>query len=84
MSNLLDIKKALNILIKSGTPKKNIEILNCVSQYPALNENLNLKSISFIKDKLKLPVGFSDHTIGFDASLISIGLGARVMKNILR
>tara|TARA_B100001559_G_scaffold293689_1_gene274899 strand:+ start:31 stop:1041 length:1011 start_codon:yes stop_codon:yes gene_type:complete len=80
MSNLLDIKKALNILIKSGTPKKNIEILHCVSQYPALNENLNLKSISFIKDKLKLPVGFSDHTIGFDASLISIGLGARVIE----
>jgi len=80
MSNLSDIKRALKILIKNGTPKKNIIVLHCISQYPALNKNLNLNSISFIKDKLKIPVGFSDHSIGFDASLISIGLGARVIE----
>jgi N,N'-diacetyllegionaminate synthase len=80
MSNLSDIKKALKVLIKNGTPKKNIIILHCISQYPALDKNLNLNSISFIKDKLKFPVGFSDHSIGFDASLISIGLGARIIE----
>lgn len=80
MSKLEDVKKALNILIKNGASKKNIEILHCVSQYPAKNENLNLQSIRFINDKLKLPVGFSDHSLGFDASLIAIGLGARVIE----
>ncbi len=80
MCELLDIKKALDILIKRGTPKKNIQILHCVSQYPAKNENLNLQSISFIRDKLKLPVGFSDHSLGFEASLVAIGLGARVIE----
>ena len=43
-------------------------------------KNLNLKSIRFIKDKLNLPVGFSDHSLGYDASLIAIGLGARVVE----
>ncbi len=80
MSDLLDIRKAIDILVKNGTSKKNIEILHCVSQYPAKNENLNLKSIPFIRDKLKLPVGFSDHSIGFDAALLAIGLGARVIE----
>ena len=58
MSSLIDIKKALNVLISKGTPKKNIELLHCVSQYPAENKNLNLNSIKFLKNKLKLPVGF--------------------------
>lgn len=80
MCKLSDIKDALDILIKKGTPKKNIEILHCLSQYPAEEENLNLKSIRFIKDKLNLPVGFSDHSLGYDASLIAIGLGARVVE----
>jgi N,N'-diacetyllegionaminate synthase len=80
MSRLYDIKNALQILTKNGTLKKNIEILHCVSQYPADNDSLNLRSIQFIKDKIKLPVGFSDHSLGFDASLIAIGLGARVIE----
>ena len=41
---------------------------------------LNLYSIKFLNDKLKLPVGFSDHSLGFDASLIAIGQGARVIE----
>ena len=80
MSRLYDIKNALKILTKNGTSKKNIEILHCVSQYPADNDSLNLQSIQFIKNKIKLPVGFSDHSLGFDASLIAIGLGARVIE----
>ena len=80
MSKLDDINKALKILIKNGTPKKNIQILHCVSQYPANNEILNLKSIKFLKNELKLPVGFSDHSQGFEASLVAIGLGARMIE----
>lgn len=80
MSSLIDIKKALKILISKGTPKKNIKILHCVSQYPAKNKNLNLNSIKFLKDKLKLPVGFSDHSLGYDASILAIGLGSRVIE----
>ena len=80
MSSLIDIKKALNVLISKGTPKKNIELLHCVSQYPAENKNLNLNSIKFLKNKLKLPVGFSDHSLGYNAALIAIGLGSRVIE----
>ena len=80
MSRVSDIKNALNILVKNGTPKKNIEILHCVTQYPASNDNLNLKSIQFIKDKINLPVGYSDHSLGYEASLIAIGLGAKVIE----
>lgn len=79
-STLSEVKNAIKILSKNGTSKKNIEILHCVSQYPASNDNLNLNSIKYLRNKLNLPVGFSDHTISFDASLLAIGLGARVVE----
>ena len=80
MSSLIEIKKALNILMSKGTSRKNIEILHCVSQYPADIKNLNLHSIKFLQDKLKFPISFSDHSLGIDASLIAIGLGSRLIE----
>ena len=80
MSSLTDIKRALSILISKGTLRKNIEILHCVSQYPADIKNLNLHSIKFLQDKLKFPIGFSDHSLGIDASLVAIGLGSRLIE----
>ena len=79
-SNIYEVKKAINILIKNGTSKNNIELLHCLSQYPASYNNLNLDSIRYIKDKLNFNVGFSDHSINLDASLLAIGLGARVIE----
>ena len=77
----MDIKRAIKILITKGTPKKysNLTVV-CVSQYPAEHKNLNLSSIKFLKDKLKFPVGFSDHSLGYSASLIAIGLGSRIIE----
>ena len=80
MSNLNEIKKALNILIKNGTQKKNITILHCNTEYPATNSKLNLKSIKFLKDKLNINVGYSDHSIGQEASLMAIALGSSVLE----
>lgn len=79
-SNAAEIKNAIKILIKKGTRKKDISLLHCTSQYPADFQNLNLKSIKLLKNKFNLPVGFSDHSIGYDASLVAIGLGAKIIE----
>ncbi len=80
MSNLKEIKNALKLLIKCGTKRKNISLLHCNTEYPVKLEETNLKSISFLKKKFNLKTGFSDHTIGFEASLTSIGLGAEIIE----
>lgn len=59
---------------------KNITILHCVSVYPPLDTMMNLRNILMIKNKYKLNVGFSDHTIGTTASLASVPLGAEVIE----
>ena len=40
----------------------------------------NQKEIKFLKDKLNVSVGFSDHTLGNTASVIAIGLGASIIE----
>lgn len=56
-----------------------LALLHCVSSYPATNSSLNLKSIESLQ-KFGLPVGYSDHSIGNLASLIAVGLGARIIE----
>ena len=51
MSTIEEIKKAINILISSGT-KKDITILHCSTEYPAEKNNLNLLSIPLLKKKI--------------------------------
>ena len=59
---------------------KKITILHCTSQYPAISSDLNILSIKFLKDKLGLDIGFSDHSLGNTAAIMSVALGAKVIE----
>lgn len=80
MSNLKEVKKAVQVLTNSGTLKKKITILHCTSEYPASIEKLNLMSIPYLKKKLKINVGYSDHSLGLQASFTAVALGANVIE----
>ena len=80
MSNIVEIKKAIKELTDNGTKKNRIVIMHCSTEYPADVKKLNLKSIKFLKDKLKMEVGYSDHSLGFEASIMSITLGAKIFE----
>jgi N,N'-diacetyllegionaminate synthase len=76
MGSIKEIKKAVNIL-----KKKNLSILHCVSIYPTDIEKCNLNRMISLKKKFKKhKVGFSDHTIGIDASIAAISYGAEVLE----
>ncbi len=80
MSNFSEVKNAIKILTKNGTKRKDIFVLHCNTEYPANIKKLNLMSIKYLKDKTKMRVGFSDHSLGYEASLISLVLGATVFE----
>ena len=69
---LFTIKKAIEILVKSGAKKNNISVLHCNTQYPADSSKLNLMSIKYLKDKLKMKIGFSHHSLEF-VNLVCFG-----------
>lgn len=71
-----DLKKTLKFL---DYDKKKLAILHCISSYPTKLLNTQLSNINEIK-KFKYPVGFSDHTIGKDASISALSLGARIFE----
>lgn len=76
MSNLKEIKDAYKILNKNK--KKNIILMHCTSMYPVNPENVNLnflKRINFTKK-----IGFSDHSLGFIASIMSLAYGVCLIE----
>jgi N,N'-diacetyllegionaminate synthase len=83
MSNTYEIKKALKILITNGTKKNNIILMQCTSAYPAPYDEINLNTIATLKNIFKLNVGFSDHSLGAQASIAAVALGAKVIEKHL-
>ena len=75
MSNYQDIKNSLKYL-----NKRNVIIMHCVSSYPTELKDINLSNITKLKDFFKLPVGFSDHTRGIEATIASVFFGARIIE----
>jgi N,N'-diacetyllegionaminate synthase len=80
MSSIKEIKNAINYLISHGTIKKNITLLHCNSAYPTPYEDLNLNAIPYLRKKIKIKVGFSDHSKGIIAPRLSVALGASVIE----
>jgi N,N'-diacetyllegionaminate synthase len=56
-----------------------LALLHCASVYPAAPADANLRAIAALAG-LGRPVGYSDHTLGIDAALAAVALGARVIE----
>ena len=77
MSKLNEVEEAFRVIKKYNSKK--LYILQCTSEYPCPSNNLNLDVLKIYRNKFK-NCGFSDHSLGFEASLLSIGYGARVLE----
>ena len=80
MADLGEIEDALDILIASGTPREDITVLHCNTEYPTPFEDVNLLAMLTIKESLKVAVGYSDHTPGIEVSLAAVALGASIIE----
>lgn len=78
MSGKKELDDALEIITKYHD---DISILHCVSQYPTHPDNLNLKTITYLKKNYpQYKIGFSDHTIGISAPVVAVGMGAEIIE----
>ena len=78
MSLMKEIEDVIKIYKKFKNKK--YSLLHCVSNYPCSDKSLNLKNILTLKKKFKCEVGFSDHSVGNQASIVSIGYGATIIE----
>jgi N,N'-diacetyllegionaminate synthase len=57
-----------------------LAVLHCVSAYPVPDNEANLAVIPRLVEMLDCTVGYSDHTLGIDACLAAVTLGARIIE----
>lgn len=80
MATLDEIEDAVNLIKEKNN---NLALLKCSSAYPAVPNDMNLKTIKYLENKFDLPVGLSDHSFGFIAAVTAVGAGAKIIEKHL-
>ena len=82
MSDVVGVMQALSILDQgsSSATESNVVVLHCVSAYPTPVKDAHLLAIPELAKSTGRVVGYSDHTLGVDAAVIAVALGARVIE----
>jgi len=78
MCTMDELIAAIDVLREYGANE--IVVLQCTSEYPAPFEDVNLKAMRTIQNKLNLPVGYSDHTVGIEVPIAAVAMGAVVIE----
>lgn len=80
MATIEEIGKALDILLKAGTPKQDITILHATTEYPTLMQDVNLKAMQSLGALFDVAYGYSDHTKGIEVVTAAVAMGASVIE----
>ncbi|WP_240536416.1 N-acetylneuraminate synthase family protein [Bradyrhizobium genomosp. III] len=76
MSNWYELDAAVAALRSSCA----VTLLQCTSVYPCPPEQVGLNVMLKMRERYDVPVGFSDHTLGFAAAIAAVALGATVVE----
>ena len=80
MSNMKEISNALNIITSENISINDVVVLHCNTAYPTSLADVNLKAMLSIKNKFKVNVGYSDHTLGIEVPIAAVALGAKIIE----
>jgi len=80
LGTLKEVSEAIDALRRGGGEELPITVLQCTSEYPAPAEEMNLNVVKSFASEFGLPVGLSDHSLGFEASIAILGMGGTVIE----
>ena len=80
MSNINEIKTALDILTSKKVSLNQITVLHCNTEYPTCFSDVNLNAMINIKNTFNVNIGYSDHTLGIEVPIAATALGAKVIE----
>lgn len=78
MCRIGEVETAVEALEAVGC--RQFVLLHCVSNYPADPSDVNLRAMDTMSAAFQVPVGYSDHTLGLEASLAAVARGACVIE----
>lgn len=76
-----EIEAAVDAIRAEGN--ENIIIHHCPTGYPARLEGINLRVIQTLKQIFPYPVGFSDHSPGWEMDVAAVALGADLVEKTI-
>ncbi|WP_459996252.1 N-acetylneuraminate synthase [Marinitoga arctica] len=79
MATLGEVEKALDVIYSVNSDAE-IYLLHCTTNYPTPFEEVNLKAMLTLKEAFKLPVGYSDHTLGIEVPIAAVAMGAKIIE----
>lgn len=80
MATMEEIREALAWIAAARGGLDGVTVLHCTSAYPAPDGALNLRAMVSMAADLGVPVGYSDHSLGIEAALAAVALGATVIE----
>tara|TARA_Y100000996_G_scaffold415496_1_gene410594 strand:- start:3785 stop:4780 length:996 start_codon:yes stop_codon:yes gene_type:complete len=80
MSDINDIKNALDVITREGTTKENITVLHANTMYPTPMRDVNLKAMMTIGNTFDVSYGYSDHTLGIEVDIAAVAMGATCIE----
>lgn len=78
MASLAEIEEVVHVIRNEGNDQ--IALLKCTSAYPALPEEMNLRTIPHLAQMFDVPVGLSDHSLGISVPVAAVALGACIVE----
>lgn len=78
MATLGEIEEAVDAVRSQGN--QNLCLLKCSSAYPAIPEDMNLKTIRHLEETFGVPAGLSDHSLGSIAAVTAVAMGAKAIE----
>lgn len=78
MASLGEIEAAVQAVRSMGNEQ--IVLLKCASAYPAITDEMNLRTMVNMKETFHVPVGLSDHSMGAVGAVTAVAMGACVVE----
>lgn len=78
MASLGEIEEAVQAVRRQGNGQ--IALLRCASAYPAITDDMNLRTMQNMAEVFGVPVGLSDHSMGSIGAVTAVALGASIIE----
>lgn len=80
MADLEEVRTALDVMTAAGLSRNMVTVLHCTSNYPTSPADVNITAIRTLSRELDVATGYSDHTLGREAAIAAVVLGAVVVE----
>jgi N,N'-diacetyllegionaminate synthase len=79
LADFEELRRAVSF-IESVKADPQLALLHCVTRYPVEPHEANLAAILQMQKEFSYPIGYSDHVVGIEASVIAATLGSRIIE----